>query len=52
VRQISSYDAALAIKPDNHHVLENKGIALLHLGRYEEAITAYDAALAIKPDEP
>ncbi|PZO34016.1 MAG: hypothetical protein DCF17_21015, partial [Shackletoniella antarctica] len=48
---IASYDAALAIKPDKHEALYNKGIALDELGRYEEAIACYDAALAIKPDD-
>ncbi|MEO1126546.1 MAG: tetratricopeptide repeat protein [Cyanobacteria bacterium J06639_16] len=48
---IAAYDAALAIKPDNHEALNNKGIALRKLGRYEEAIASYDAALAIKPDK-
>ncbi|MBE9140361.1 tetratricopeptide repeat protein [Nodosilinea sp. LEGE 07088] len=48
---IASYDAALAIKPDKHPALYNKGNALRNLGRYEEAIVSYDAALAIKPDK-
>jgi Flp pilus assembly protein TadD len=47
---IAAYDAALAIKPDYHEALNNKGVALVNLGRYEAAISAYDAALAIKPD--
>jgi tetratricopeptide (TPR) repeat protein len=47
---ISSYDAALAIKPDYPAALYNKGFVLGNLGRYEEAISSYDAALAIKPD--
>ncbi|MEO0533153.1 MAG: tetratricopeptide repeat protein [Cyanobacteria bacterium P01_A01_bin.123] len=49
--EIAAYDAALAIKPDKHEALYNKGIALSNLGRYEEAIAAYDIALAIKPDK-
>jgi tetratricopeptide (TPR) repeat protein len=48
---IAAYDQALAIKPDQHKALNNKGSALSYLGRYEEAIAAYDQALAIKPDQ-
>jgi tetratricopeptide (TPR) repeat protein len=47
---IAAYDAALAIKPDKHEALYNKGVALGNLGRYKEAIAAFDAALAIQPD--
>jgi lipoprotein NlpI len=47
---VAAYDAALKIKPDYHEALNNKGLALLDLGRYEDAIAAYDAALQIKPD--
>ena len=47
---IDCYDAALAIKPDIHEALYNKGNALDDLGRYEEAIDCYDAALDVKPD--
>jgi superkiller protein 3 len=48
---IASYDAALAIKPDDHEALNNKGYALDELGRYENALASYEAALAIKPDK-
>jgi tetratricopeptide (TPR) repeat protein len=51
VDAIELYDAALAIQPDDHKALNNKGVALVNLGRYEEAIAAYDAALAIQPDD-
>jgi hypothetical protein len=49
-----AYDAALAIKPDYHEALYNKGIALmiyeLRTLRLKDAITtAYDAALTLKP---
>ena len=47
---IAAYDQALAIKPDYHEALNNKGLALSALGRKEDAIAAYDQALAIKPD--
>ncbi len=48
---VAYLDTALAIKPDDHVALYNKGAALSNLGRYEEAIASYDAALAIKPDK-
>jgi tetratricopeptide (TPR) repeat protein len=48
---IAAYDQALAIKPDKHEALNNKGVDLSELGRKEEAIAAYDQALAIKPDD-
>jgi len=47
---IAAYDHALAIQPNNHEALNNKGLALGNLGHHEEAIVAFDQALAIKPD--
>ncbi|MEM9006157.1 MAG: tetratricopeptide repeat protein [Cyanobacteria bacterium P01_F01_bin.86] len=49
---ITTYDAALALQPDDPTALNNKGNALRKLGRYEAAIAAYDAALALQPDDP
>ena len=49
---ISAYDRALEFKPDLHQAWNNRGSALVNLGRYEEAIVAYDRALEIKPDFP
>jgi tetratricopeptide (TPR) repeat protein len=46
-----SWDKALAIQPDDHQALYNKGNALSALGRKQEAIAAYDQALAIQPDD-
>ncbi|PSN11192.1 hypothetical protein C7293_25260 [filamentous cyanobacterium CCT1] len=48
---IACYDAALAIKPDYHDALNNKGLALSDLGDKAGAIACFDAALAIKPDK-
>ncbi|MGB5972663.1 MAG: tetratricopeptide repeat protein, partial [Nodosilinea sp.] len=62
---IACYDASLAIKPDYHLALYNKGNALYALGqklqqeghieaalaKLSEGIACYDAALAIKPDK-
>ena len=39
ISSISYYDKALAINPNNVDVLNNKGIVLLKLGKYLEAIT-------------
>jgi tetratricopeptide (TPR) repeat protein len=47
---IAAYDQALAIKPDKHEALNNKGNALSELGRKEEAIAACDQAIQIKSD--
>ncbi len=47
---IVAYDAALAIQPDFHGALNNKGACLAGLAQFEQAIAAYDAALDIKPD--
>ena len=50
VKAITSYDKALEIKPDDREVWNNRGNALLSLGRLEEAIASYDKALGIKPN--
>ena len=47
---IACYDQALAIKPNYHLALYNKGLALSNLGDKLAAIACYDQALAIKPD--
>lgn len=43
-------DRALVIQPNSEVVLNNKGVALIMLGRYEEAVTILTQALTIKPD--
>ena len=48
---IAAFDQAVAIKPDDHDTLYNKGIALGKLERYVEAIASYDQVIAIKPDK-
>ena len=48
---IAAYDKALAIKPDLHQALYNRGNALGNLGRDEEAIASYDKVLAIQTDD-
>jgi tetratricopeptide (TPR) repeat protein len=47
---ITSWEKALAIKPDLHAAWYNRGVALSDLERKEEAIASYDQAIAIKPD--
>ncbi|MEG3834959.1 tetratricopeptide repeat protein, partial [Microcoleus sp. AT8-B2] len=47
---IASYDKALEIKPDYHESWNNRGNALVNLGRLSEAIADYDKALEIKPN--
>ena len=46
---ISSYDRALALKPDYLGAL-NRGSALKELKRYQEALAVFDHVLAISPD--
>jgi len=41
----------LKIKPDDCDSLRNKGISLVWLERYKEAIECYNRALKIKPDD-
>jgi tetratricopeptide (TPR) repeat protein len=47
---LASYDAALAIEPGHHEVLNNRSVVLLDLGRTEEALNDCDRALTGKPD--
>ena len=51
--KIASYDQAVAIKPDKYEAWawSNRGIALVILGRYEEAIQSCNQALKINPDD-
>jgi tetratricopeptide (TPR) repeat protein len=39
-------DASLVLAPDRPDVLDSRGLALIRLGRYTDAVAAYDAALA------
>ncbi len=48
---IACFDAALALKPDYHEALNNKGVVLASLNRYEAAIACFDAALVLNPDK-
>lgn len=44
------YNKALELEPNNYRIWNERGIALIKLGRYEEAIASSDKALEIKPD--
>ncbi|MDW3605491.1 MAG: tetratricopeptide repeat protein, partial [Nitrososphaeraceae archaeon] len=39
----------LAINPSSVNALNNKGLALEHLQRYDEALQFYDKALSLDP---
>jgi hypothetical protein len=47
---LSSYDKALAIKPDHIEALTNRGLVLYESNRLDEAIASYDKVLALNPD--
>jgi tetratricopeptide (TPR) repeat protein len=49
---LSAYDRTIQFKPSLHQAWNNRGCALVNLGRYEEAIVTYDRALQFKPDLP
>src|SRR5215471_16615916 len=47
---VSSYDHALALRPDYLNALNGRAIALVALERFDEALTSYDKALALNPN--
>ena len=47
---LASYDAALALAPDDAGMGNDRGIALGELGRHGEAVAAFDGVLARNPD--
>ena len=47
---MASYERALDIDPRDAGIWNNKGVALLALGRKEEAVACYDRALEIDPE--
>lgn len=42
---------ALHYKPGSYEAFGNRAIALINLGKYEEAVASYDRALHYKPDD-
>ena len=47
---LTSFDRALAVRPDYAEALSNRGLTLHELKRFEEALASYDRALAVRPD--
>ncbi|MDJ0796906.1 MAG: tetratricopeptide repeat protein [Calothrix sp. MO_167.B12] len=47
---LSSYERAIALKPQAYEYWFNTGLTLFHLGNYESALSAYQRAIALKPD--
>ncbi|MFB2938792.1 tetratricopeptide repeat protein [Aerosakkonemataceae cyanobacterium BLCC-F154] len=41
----------MEFKPDDHEAWHNRGVALVNLGKWEEAIDSYDKAIELKPDD-
>lgn len=51
-RALAECERALVMKPGTAHILDSKGMALLQLGRYDDAIKTYDAVLAADASMP
>jgi protein O-GlcNAc transferase len=49
-KALTSYDRALALRPDVPEALTNRGAALHDLGRFADALKDYEAALTLRPD--
>lgn len=50
-RALESFDAALALQPDNLKALYNSGLALLGLGRGGAAVERFSRFLELRPDD-
>ena len=48
-KKVEYYTKVLEIDPENFDAWFNKGLALVDLGRYSEAIECFDKALEIEP---
>ena len=51
-REISAYEQAIAVNPQNFVLYAEQGLALRDVRRYEEAITAISEAIEINPNLP
>jgi tetratricopeptide (TPR) repeat protein len=47
---IECYNKVLRINPNNEDVLNNKGISLYNLGKYDDALYCFDRILVINPN--
>lgn len=48
--EVEIYDQAIALNPGDAGAYFQRGIALHHLDRYEQALASYDQAIALIPD--
>jgi tetratricopeptide (TPR) repeat protein len=48
--EITSYDRALELNPNDHQIFSSRGDAFYKLGRYGEALESYNHALKLEPD--
>ena len=48
---LSSCDAALSLQADSTNAHDSRGLVLLRMGRYTEAINEYNTSLKTRPDE-
>jgi superkiller protein 3 len=46
------FDQAINLRPDYSEAHNNKGVALLHLGHYEDALECFEEALGFMPEYP
>ncbi len=49
---VSAYDAALKIDSSDASACNNRGMAFLSQGRYNESAKAYDSLTALVPEDP
>ncbi|MFX1385225.1 MAG: tetratricopeptide repeat protein, partial [Promethearchaeota archaeon] len=49
---INSYDDKTIFDPNKAKTWNNKGLSLLMLGKYEEAISCFNMAIGISPEDP
>jgi predicted O-linked N-acetylglucosamine transferase (SPINDLY family) len=47
---VDAFDRLLKLQPHSPDVLNNRAMALVDVGRHDEALTSLDRALALKPD--
>src|SRR5215472_16131071 len=52
VSAVEAYRTELKLHPDDAAAHVNLGVALAHLGRYDEAIAEYEAAQKLLPGDP